>query len=56
LSERTATRDLEQRFGALIELEGDEWDAEYERLEREWLAAYTSPSSRSPYPEAGGTV
>jgi hypothetical protein len=30
----------EQRFSALAELDGDEWDAEHERLEREWLAAY----------------
>ena len=32
----------EQRFGALIELDGDEWDAAHERLEQEWLAAYTA--------------
>jgi hypothetical protein len=32
----------EQRFGALIELEGDEWDAAHKRLEQEWLAAYTA--------------
>ena len=31
----------EQRFGALIELEGDEWDAEHDRLEQDWLAVYT---------------
>jgi hypothetical protein len=31
----------EQRFGALIELDGDEWDAAHKRLEQEWLAAYT---------------
>jgi hypothetical protein len=32
----------EQRFGALIELDGDEWDAAHKRLEQEWLAAYTA--------------
>jgi hypothetical protein len=32
----------EQRFGALIELAGDEWDAAPKRLEQEWLAAYTA--------------
>jgi hypothetical protein len=32
----------EQRFGALIELGGDEWDAAHERLEQEWLGAYTA--------------
>ena len=32
----------EQRFGALIELDGDEWDAVHKRLEQEWLAAYTA--------------
>jgi hypothetical protein len=32
----------EQRFGALIELAGDEWDAAHKRLEQEWLAAYTA--------------
>ena len=32
----------EQRFGALAELDGDEWDAAHERLEQEWLAAYTA--------------
>ena len=32
----------EQRFGALIELEGDEWHAAHNRLEQEWLAAYTA--------------
>ena len=32
----------EQRFGALIELDGDEWGAAHERLEQEWLAAYTA--------------
>jgi hypothetical protein len=32
----------EQRFGALTELGGDEWDVAYERLELEWRAAYTT--------------
>jgi hypothetical protein len=32
----------EQRFGGLIELDGDEWDAAHKRLEQEWLAAYTT--------------
>jgi hypothetical protein len=32
----------EQRFGALAEFDGDEWDAAYERLEQEWRAAYTA--------------
>ena len=32
----------EQRFGALTELDGDEWDVAYERLELEWRAAYTA--------------
>ena len=32
----------EQRFGALIELDGEEWDAAHKRLEQEWLAAYTA--------------
>ena len=32
----------EQRFGALAELDGDEWDVAYERLEQEWRAAYTA--------------
>jgi hypothetical protein len=32
----------EQRFSTLAALDGDEWDAEHERLEREWLAAYTA--------------
>ena len=32
----------EQRFGALTELGGDEWDAAHERLEQEWLGAYTA--------------
>jgi hypothetical protein len=32
----------EQRFGALIELDGDEWDAAHKRLEQEWLGAYTA--------------
>jgi len=32
----------EQRFGALIELDGDEWDAAHKRLEQEWLAAYAA--------------
>ena len=32
----------EQRFGALVALGGDEWDAAHERLEQEWLAAYTA--------------
>ena len=32
----------DQRFGALIELDGDEWDAAHKRLEQEWLAAYTA--------------
>ena len=32
----------EQRFGGLIELDGDEWDAAHKRLEQEWLAAYTA--------------
>jgi len=31
----------EKRFGALVELEGDEWKAVHDRLERDWLAAYT---------------
>jgi hypothetical protein len=29
----------EQRFGALIELGGDEWDAAHKRLEQKWLGA-----------------
>jgi hypothetical protein len=32
----------EQRFGALTELDGDEWDVAYERLALEWRAAYTA--------------
>ena len=32
----------EQRFGALANFDGDEWDAAYERLEQEWRAAYTA--------------
>jgi hypothetical protein len=32
----------EQRFGALVALDGDEWNAAHERLEQEWLAAYTA--------------
>ena len=32
----------EQRFGALVALDGDEWDAAHERLEQEWLGAYTA--------------
>jgi hypothetical protein len=32
----------EQRFGALVALYGDEWDAAHERLEQEWLGAYTA--------------
>jgi hypothetical protein len=32
----------EQRVGALIELDGDEWDAAHKRLEQEWLATYTA--------------
>ena len=32
----------EQRFGALVALDGDEWDAAYERLEQDWLGAYTA--------------
>jgi hypothetical protein len=32
----------EQQFGALIGLDGDEWDAAHKRLEQEWLAAYTA--------------
>ena len=32
----------EQRFGALVALGGDEWDAAHERLEQEWLGAYTA--------------
>jgi hypothetical protein len=31
-----------QRFGALAELDGDEWDVAYERLELEWRATYTA--------------
>ena len=34
----------EQRFGALAAFDGDEWDAAHERLEQEWLAAYTAAS------------
>ncbi len=32
----------EQRFAALIDLDGYEWDAAHKRLEQEWLAAYTA--------------
>jgi hypothetical protein len=32
----------EQRFGALVAFDGDEWDAAHERLEQEWLGAYTA--------------
>jgi hypothetical protein len=32
----------EQRFSALIDLAGDEWDAAHDRLEQEWVAAYTA--------------
>ena len=32
----------EQRFSALAELYGAEWAAELERLEQDWLAAYTA--------------
>ncbi len=32
----------EQRFSALVELDGNEWDAAHERLEQDWLAAYTA--------------
>ena len=31
----------EERFSALVELDGDEWGAAYEQLERDWTAAYT---------------
>jgi len=30
-----------QRFAALIDFDGAEWDAEHDRLQGEWLAAYT---------------
>jgi len=30
----------EQRFGALVHLDGDEWYAAHKRLEQDWLAAY----------------
>ena len=36
----------EQRFGALIELDGDEWDAAHKRLEQERLAAYRGWAAR----------
>ena len=32
----------EQRFSALIELNGDAWADEHEQLEQAWLAAYTA--------------
>ena len=32
----------EQRFVALIELDGDEWGAAHKLLEQAWLAAYTA--------------
>ena len=32
----------EQRFVALIDLNGDEWGAAHERPEQEWLAAYAA--------------
>ena len=32
----------EQRFLALAELDGDEWDGAHERLRQDWLGAYTS--------------
>jgi hypothetical protein len=32
----------EQRFGALAAFDGVEWSAAHERLEQEWLAAYTA--------------
>ncbi len=32
----------EQRFSALVELDGHEWDAAHERLHQDWLAAYTA--------------
>ena len=32
----------EQRFGALVAFDSDEWDAAHERLEQEWLGAYTA--------------
>ena len=32
----------EQRFGALAAFAGVEWGAAHERLEQEWLAAYTA--------------
>jgi hypothetical protein len=30
----------EDRFSALAELDGEAWDAEHDRLEQDWLAAY----------------
>jgi hypothetical protein len=32
----------QQRFEALTVLEGDAWDAEHERLEQDWCAAYAA--------------
>ena len=32
----------EQRFSALIELDGDAWADEHGQLEQAWLAAYTA--------------
>jgi hypothetical protein len=32
--------DWKARFAALCELDGDDWDAEHERIEAEWLPAY----------------
>ncbi len=32
----------EERFSALVELDGAEWDAAHDRLEQDWLATYTA--------------
>lgn len=40
MSRDEETTDLPARFAALSEMDGDEWDAEHERIETEWRAAY----------------
>ena len=33
--------DWTERFAALANLDGDEWEAGYDRLRQDWLAAYS---------------
>jgi hypothetical protein len=32
--------DWTERFAALVDMDGDEWEAGYDRLRQEWLAEY----------------